>query len=65
MFFQGVHYRVILQCRVNPTAIQFVPHSETGLGDYYRIEKEDDMRTYGICIFKEGTYDDDDFITGF
>ena len=54
---------MILQCRVKPAGIQFIPHSKTYLGDYYRFENEDDLRPYGICLFHDGALDSHQYIT--
>ncbi|PKK57926.1 ubiquitin-like protein [Rhizophagus irregularis] len=49
----GDNYKVVFQNRVNPNSLVKVSKEETGSGEFWISQKNDDLRPYGICIKKE------------
>ncbi|CAF2954419.1 unnamed protein product [Rotaria sp. Silwood2] len=50
--FKGNNYLVVLQNRVNPTALIKISADRTGVGEYWVSPSEKDIRPYGVCIRK-------------
>ena len=62
LFFQGKHYRLIIQTRVNPDLLQIVRTDEDAPNhaEYWLLPDEKAIRPYGICIYEEVEEDGND-----
>mmetsp|Transcript_76747 Transcript_76747/g.212021 ORF Transcript_76747/g.212021 Transcript_76747/m.212021 type:complete len:477 (-) Transcript_76747:103-1533(-) len=50
--YEGKRYQVVMQNRVNPANLKVVDKSTTGVGEYWIVPSEDDIRPYSLLVME-------------